>query len=295
MTFYWGREIPGWVIFGCIVFVGLLKIFYPEDHNSRGDYISQTVVGPAYESPLHDSLPHYRYRQIEDSLKRLEVENDFFLQNGGESSFSFLGLASYGKENKQEKFFTVEGYAIEDFASVKNELSGSILHYPVWDKTNNDRRNGDLKSIAVGIKYKDGKERWQGKVYAPINSTVYTILQFLMYGLGALIFVFALYAVFYIPLRFLLRLSKGQAFNDENIGSLYLTGWTMIGLALFVTIVNIIGHLFIQSQIPAAISFSYYTAFMKTSNLLVAGLAVLLLAKAFLQGLELREEQDLTI
>jgi hypothetical protein len=295
MTIHWGREVPGWLIFTSIVLIFIAKTFFPPEVRPGGNFDSESVTGPEYESPLNDSMPYYQYRRIEDSLKAIRTQDNFFLQgNGTAFSFATLGIASYGNEKKKEQFFTVSGYSLENFASVENNLRASILNYPVWDNAAENSRNGHIETKPLNIKYQEGKEPWGGKVLVSIGPGLSTFLTVTLYILAAF-FIAAFLVILYIPFRFFLKLSKGQAFNEENIGGLYLTAWSLISIALLASVISIIGHVSIQSQIPKEISFSYYAAFIKSANILLAGLGVLLLAKAFLQGLRLKEEQDLTI
>jgi hypothetical protein len=296
MTIYWGREIPGWLIFGLLILLCIARAFFPAEARAGNGFTSSGVTGPEYYSPLNDSMPHYQYRKTEDSLKRIQTEKDFFLQNtGSELNIGSVGVATYGKEKKQD-FLTVTGYTLnEHFTTVENNVDGSLLNYPVWDRVSGDSRDGHFETKPLNIKYKAGKERWEDKVFVPINTGLGTLLTVAFYILASLFTAVALYFILFIPFRFLLRLSKGQAFTEQNIGNLYLIGWALVAMALCATLLNIISHICIKSQLPPEISFSYYAAFMKTSDGLLAGLVVLLLAKAFLQGFELKEEQDLTV
>lgn len=296
MIIHWGRPIPGWLIFGLIVLICLCANFYPPDTRPISPYDYETVTGPEYDSPLNDSLPHYQYTRMKDSLNRVKAEENYFANAKGSSfGLSPLGIASYNIRDREEYFFTIDGYRLNDFVTVENKKDSTILNYPVWDKVNKNGRSGHLETKQTDIKFEAGKETWEGKVLIPVSKNAGTVINIIFIILLIVLGATSLAVVIIIPFRFFLRLAKSQPFTEENIGSLYFTAWFLIGLAVFTSLLKIISHLLFKSQIPSEIEISYYSAIMAQWAMLVVGLAVLLLAKAFLQGMNLREEQDLTI
>jgi len=99
----------------------------------------------------------------------------------------------------------------------------------------------------------------------------------------------------FLPLRFLLLVAKGQAFNDETIGSLHFLAWFLLITGIVIALIKIIFHLFFQSMIPPQIRFSWYDALMNGWEYIIAGLIALLLAKAFLKGSQLQKDSELTV
>ena len=298
MTIHWPRPVPGWALFGLLMALFLCYIFFPTDSKPLSKYDSESVLGQTENvSHINDTLPHYQYQRIKDSLTLLEKKTDFFYNHRGGSGIEWahLGFFNYDTGKDDVYFLTLSGYDHDDFVSVKNENSGSVLSYPVWDKVENRARNGHTESKAIGIKYEEGKERWQGKVFIPVTKTFAQILSVVFYAFLILVGIVCFYVVLFIPLRFLHQLAKGKAFTEENIGSLYLTGWGLIGVGLLLTLSTFLVHLLLRSKIPDELTFSYYAVFMDSGKYFMAGLSVLLLARAFLQGLELKEEQDLTV
>jgi hypothetical protein len=296
MIIHWGRPIPGWIIFGVMVLVFLCATFYSPENPPSDNYVSESVTGPEYTSPLNDSLPHFQYKQIEDSINREKAIDNFFANSSGSGiSFSDLGIASYGRKEQKQYFFTIVGYRLGNFVTIENKKTGTFINYPVWDKIGENSRDGHLENKQISIKYEEAKEPTEGKILLPINKRLGLFIEILFYAVAILMAVFSFYAIIFIPIRFLLQIAKGKAFTEENIGSLYLTAWTLIGFSLLAGFLKVTAHLLAKSQIPEGIDFSIYAAIMKSWKTLVAGLAVLLLAKAFLQGLYLKEEQDLTV
>lgn len=297
MKIHWGRPIPGWILFSMLILVLLCINIFPPGTKPLSPYAMENVTGIANESLLNDSLPYYRYKQIEDSLNYINYKAEYF-SNAGESSellLGYLGVGTYGKGDKKSSFLIIQGYTLSDFARVENKKANTLLYYPVWDNTYENYRNGHLESKAINLKYRIDEKTKEGKVYLPVGNGFSSFLKILFYIIALITVLTCFYVILYIPVRLLYQLAKGKAFTEENIGSLYLTGWCLVGFSLMASLLPIIAHLLIQSQIPQEIQFSYYAALLKPWKTLVAGLGVLLLAKAFLQGLNLKEEQALTI
>ncbi len=295
---HWGRPISGWIIFGMLALVLFCVAICPPGTKPLSPYAMETISSDVEETPLHDSLHYYRYKQVEDSLKAIKFKTDYFSGStggGSELLLASLGIGTYGTKENKDQFLIIHGYSLDDYASVDNKKTGSILTYPVWYKVGKDVRHGHLESKAIDLKYKAHDQANEGKVYLPLQEGVGNLIRVVIYILAIITGLLCFYAIFYIPVRLLFQLAKGKAFTEENIGSLYLTGWGLVGLSLLTSFLPIITHLLMQSQIPKEIHFSYYAALLKPWKILVTGLGVLLLAKAFLQGLHLKEEQALTI
>lgn len=295
MVIHWPKPLPGWVVFGLLMVILLCSIFLPPTRRPIPGYDLQSVEDINNEPYVNDSLPHYKYQRIKDSFASVKRENNYF--NKGASGFGLanFGLYEYDLDTAKESLLSIEGYDHDEYVDVENNKSGSVLTYPVWKQTGERSRGAHLEKKPIGIKYEEGKERWQGKVFVPVSTSVRIILTVLLCAILIPVFLVAFYCSFFIPVRFLYQLAKGKAFTEENIGNLYFTGWGLIAIGLLLTLLTYAAHLFVQAKIPPEIGFSYYAVFMKFAYIFIAGLSVLLLAAAFLQGLELKEESDLTV
>lgn len=296
MTIHWPRPLPGWVLFGLLMIFFLCSVFIPTGIRPLPNYEYESLSGNDDQPYVNDTLPHYRYQRIKDSLNLINRKSDYFFEKGNSGiEFNNVGFANYSTEPSEDYFLTISGYNHDDNVSVKNKSDRSILLYPVWDKIENHSRSGHLEAKPIQIKYEEGKERWQGKVFVPVAKTFGSVLTVVFYIFIVVIAIVCFYCILFVPLRFLYQLAKGKAFTEENIGNLYFTGWGLIAIGLLLTLTTFFAHVLVRYKIPDELTFSYYAVFMDSGKYFMSGLAVLLLAKAFLQGLELKEESDLTV
>jgi hypothetical protein len=105
----------------------------------------------------------------------------------------------------------------------------------------------------------------------------------------------ALYILIYLPLRFLYLVSKGETFTDEAIGSLHMISWFLLLSGFLYGFNRVVLHLIFMNRVPEPVTFSYYDTLMSGWKFIMAGLIILLLAKAFLKGSQLQKEQELTV
>jgi hypothetical protein len=298
MIIHWGRPIPGWLIFTVLVVVLACAFFYPPGVRRN------TAYDLADRIPLDNSLPHYRYTTIEDSLKMVKYNQDYFNNTtAGMEIGSAVGIASYKIDDKRkDHFLTLDGYYLEDFTTVENKISGTEVQYYVWDKAKNEAPHSQLQVIPIkfrkdnlGYKNNSNNEYDKGKLYFPIRSSIGITIEVMSWIFTLIVFLLFIYIIVYAPIRLLLQLAKGRAFTEENIGSMYFCAWILIVVSTIQALMPIIAHLLMRSKIPSAFHFSYYDAAFQYWKIFAAGLAVLLFAKAFLQGMNLKEEQELTI
>jgi hypothetical protein len=286
----------GKYLFFILTFLLIIKYFIPEKSSSSQPSTYDLVYKKTrlhYAPPFPDSLPWKTYQRKEDSIRR-----EFSLDNPGGGSFRFLnfGLTEIDK-NFKVNYLVFHGYEFDD----ENEnfyfkkLGKKYFTYPEYE--NKNKNFSSFSYVTKETQMEIDQHNDQGKIglLFPVNKTVYIML-FIFFGLIALgMIVFILHVCLYLPLRILYNISKGNSFIDENIGSLYTMGRVFLLTGAVVSLAKLIPHLFIRQKLPPFITFPYYEAVMSGWGLIVIGIIILIIARAFLEGSEMKEEQDLTV
>jgi len=268
---------------------------FPPDKQFSQPYIPEPVVD--LKGILNDSLPHSRYRELEDSLRLARVN---LFKAGSGFGVGDLGYYESG-DGSGKNFITIGGYRLETGVSFI-EMNGK----PMFKYDQNYDRDESLSKPgihpwkpsrleATNILYEQHIREDEGKVYLKGSSSAILIMKIVMISSFVFLAIASLYAFLYIPIRFLNRLTKGKIFDDENIGTLHFLGWYFLAIYVFFVLLKLIPHLLILKYIPEGLYFNYHAAFLEYWYLAAGGLALLILRDAFRKGAEIKEEQELTV
>jgi len=278
----------------------------PISFDPPDDYSMSTISYPEYESPLEDSMPHYLYRHIEDSLNRIKQANDAISSSSHASSL-FFNSVGWSKLNDEELrnhgeslavndsyYLTLDGYRMEEDAHFKVEDKRWLIEKPVWDvvrKTEDgNHRSGHYESKPVRIRYAvtpEGK-LGAGRVLIPIShgqSRFLNIVLWLLIVAGAFLLFWALFA---IPLSIIIHIANGKIFSDGSYRRLYFTGWILIAYALLPAVIGWIMRLVFHSMMPQEVHYSIFENLLHNRQGILAGLVVFLIGRAFQRGYELQ-------
>lgn len=289
----------GLAVFGLIVLIVVLKLIHPTSSRisfEPGKSVVDDLVSDSMRA-VNDSLPHFLYERVEDSVRRkFQLDNRNTTWTGEGFSIAHFGAVVFKDESTKEYYFNVPGYFAKDLVSFYSKDGKSYLQYTVW--TEKDEAAGTAmgypEAKETEMRYVPGDENtWT--VGFPISRSTHQVLEILIMALAAVGIVLVLYIFLNLALKVLLLIAKGQAFSDEAIGSLYTIAWYLIGSSLFFMLARLVVHILLQSQVSYPFTFFYYDDVMSTSSWLLVGLVVLLLAQAFRNGAQLQKEQELTI
>lgn len=289
----------GLAVFGLIVLIVVLKLIHPT--SSRISFEpDKSVVDDLVRDSMHavnDSLPHFLYERVEDSVRRkFQMDNRYTTYTGSGYSIGHFGAVVLEDDTKKEYYFNVPGYFAKDLVSFYSKDGKNYLEYTVW--TQKDEAAGTAmgypEAKETRMRYVPGDENtWT--VGFPVSRSTHQLLNIITMALAGIGIILLLYIFLNRALKVLLLIAKGQAFSDEAIGSLYTIAWYLIGSSLFFMLARLVLHILLQSQVSYPFTFFYYDDVMSTSSWLIAGLVVLLLAQAFRSGAQLQKEQELTI
>lgn len=263
--------------------------------------------GLFYKPVINDSLPHFQYQQIEDSLlfnseRRLrnnEIDGNSFstgLIGFTESAEHENGQTVMNSKKNKQYFLSLGGFELEEDVKFYIEKNTYNLVYVQWDTV---RRNGDnvdrigtYKSVTIPVRYSNREK----KILIPISAKQYTIGYVLLIALSLLIGAMALYVIFGYPIQFLVRVSKGQAFTEANVAGLraatILIFLFFIGSVVFPFIIRVVFSSYINTLFKPLKFWSQLYNHLPSFFLAVLVFAIYI---AFKKGYKLQQEQELTV
>lgn len=178
-----------------------------------------------------------------------------------------------------------------------NDPAERKFHFDVHSVT--VKNKGDLFSFPDSIRDQRGQllpaslHRLDVKTSNDVtNSSKWNVYTGVLMGLSFLLFA----AILYIPLqlfRFVKRINTGIAFDRHNVRWLRKSGITLVFVYLLMVVFE---YLHLRAN-QCVFDFENYTLTMDSTDgiYLVMGVGILLFAEVISSGIELKEEQELTI
>jgi len=221
--------------------------------------------------------------QLRDSLAYIKrhYEKRIALAGRGKDQYYYIGFDGY-RLDRESKFF------------IQNETYN--LAYVKWDtakkNANSNWKHGHYERKQIGVRYSAENKR----VLVPVTKHQYEALRSLFYLLWFVFLVGALYFFLGIPVQVLLNISRGQAFDENNVRYLNMIARLFFVLGLFCLFGPYILDLFLRIIIPADFKRPPVLEGIWTVIwLFVLSIAVFITGKAFKKGNTMQKEQDLTI
>jgi DUF2975 family protein len=319
--------------------------------------------GIFYTSRFNDSLPHYLYQHMEDSISKVKAEQE--IENRGVSgdgmSVGLFGIyvmdrpekhthkeylikeslerldnatiaanqrmaattnkdsiekiknqlrdsldyykrfygkriAIAGKGKDQYYYIGIDGYRLDRESKffIQNETYN--LAYVKWDtarsNSNNNWKHGHYERKEIPVRYSAENER----VFVPVTGHQYEALRSLFYVLWFVFLVGALYFFVGIPVQVLLNISRGLAFDENNVRYFRVIARLFFVSGLIYLFGPYILDLFLRMIVPADFKRAPFTEGLSTPLwLFVLSITVFITGKAFQKGNTMQKEQDLTI
>ncbi|RYY12609.1 MAG: DUF2975 domain-containing protein [Chitinophagaceae bacterium] len=129
-----------------------------------------------------------------------------------------------------------------------------------------------------------------GTVLLPVSESTYNKMNILVKTLQLLTLVVIMYIIVR-PVRVLMNIANGKAFDISNYQILKWTGWALIIGSLLTPVLSLIINFCFRSSIPPEVKYFFWDNLLNARRTVIAGIAVLLLAYAFKRGHYLHEEQ----
>lgn len=269
-----------------------------------------------------DSLPNYRYREIEDSLRWVKDVNKFnntFSTEGFSASYlgfytarrrdSFYmktgvkGIRSIPINKPVGYYLGLDNYLLaEDHETFRNN-DRTLLKYPVWTHKDSSKKHRtgyykiqqldiDVATLSEEKKHNANEPR---TVYIQVSKTKFETLKTIIGGITILIKVFFFIVCFLLPLWVIRDIASKDCFKKRTYKRLFLIAFTILGTVFFDIMLAYITHWFYKDIIPDAFSLSLRKMISDSIAWLVVGYITLVFAFAFRKGSRLQHDQSLTI
>lgn len=247
---------------------------------------------------IDDSLPYYRYKQIEDSIKQVRQTRGLVDDYPAEG-FSSSGIGIYTFREtpggpKTSYFIGLHDYKLKDESSKFYTRNGTFhLLYPVWDTIlPGGSKKGHYASKQIAVRYSASRNT----LYIPVSKNMSWFYRFILYvaGFGGIAFCF--YVLIGLPLKVIINIARGRAFIPQNYKTFKLMSITLFTLCLLKVFFPYIFRLIYSGMIPA--DFESYSVLGRMAGDWFAYLLVVMLfliGKAFQRGYQLQQDQNLTI
>lgn len=296
----WPVLILSGIIVAFIFYVMNNMKIYPMHETSSISYpdgCDTTFCGMVWPPGIDDSLPHYQYKRIEDSLKAIYdkqvIVNEGRFMSG--SSFGMFGVqTTKGSPYESDKWYiSLYGYHLKDPSSDFFINNGTYnLAVVKWLTRTGDHREGIYERKQIPVRFNKSKDT----ILIPMSRAQYNVLSPIVSLLPLLLIGIFFYFLVGLPAVVLINISKGKAFSEKNIAMLNTSTMAMLVYTLVAIFIPYIIRLAFQSRIPGDFTqVSFADAIFDNLGNIIVCIAFFLITKAFKRGYKLQEDQDLTI
>jgi hypothetical protein len=270
------------------------------------------AVNTKDDNTLNDSLPHFRYRMIADSLQRIKNCKKELSPDTEAWMFRTLpGVTRIDEENycagmdpnvpaRQSKYFmALPGYRLQpgtDFCMNDGKHYLKIIEADSLNHT--DKTTFSTKNIDVRFQKKlvaDIAGTQPGYVFIPLTEKRFKTVRSFFFALHVILLLYFGWSVIFLSLKVLYSITRGKAFSEKNSKHLGIIGWSLIGFALAPLIPAFIFDQVYRNTIPGEIAFFFTDIAFESPGLLLAGLISLLLQRAFSKGYLIQTHNELAI
>lgn len=244
------------------------------------------------------------YYRIYDSISMIEHCKDFNRTWLGNATFhSAVGVSTIAMptcgENpitnaplKEFHYLVFPGYEIKDDAFFLIHDDRYYIKYV--QPSGVDSLPGHYETKEVGIRYVFPNPKMYnsdaGYLLFPISKSSSSILKVILEILG---YLFAAIWIIYVVLRpaqTVWDISKGKVFTNKNVRNLHQAALVLFAFAIAPSLLQLIIYVFLKSKIPAEIHLSFLEILSEHNASLIAGIIMLIIARAFARGLTLQKQ-----
>jgi hypothetical protein len=220
---------------------------------------------------LRDSILYYR----DMFNKRLAA-----VQANKEKHY-YVALDGY-KLDPESRFFIQNG--TYNLAYVKNDR--------IKKKKEGEWKFGHYERKQIPVRYAAENER----VLVPVNKKLYEGLNILFHVFWWGVMFAGVYFFLGLPVRILVSISKGKAFDELNVRRFNTIARVILGVGLFKLIVPYLLDFLLRNKVPDDFILPpFMTELWNFGGWFLLSMAVFITGKAFQKGNTLQKEQDLTI
>lgn len=317
----WLIWVPGILII-LFLFTGFQFLGQPVDpYFNHASIIETRSSSEKQLLSLNDSLPHYQYKELEDSLAQIEsvkkMNNKLLIEG---FSLGILGFYTEIKDSIYIDSITQESKIVErkkanhylglsnyylnsNHYQIFRDSGKSYLKYPVWTKIDSAKKSRTgyyaVKALNVDVSELSQEKIYQFNtprtLYIPVSKTKFNTLKIIIGGLQTLLAIFSFIVIFLMPIWVLKDIANNACFEERTYKRLFLISITILTNCFINTISPYLIRWFLADTIPDAFSLNLALSLKEMISSLIAGYIILILAFAFRKGHQLQQEQTLTI
>ena len=269
-------------------------------------FIGFTILKNYYPKSymIEQSNPNYllgRLDSIEMRITRTTNKDSILMLNkkAGEFRDVINGTRTWEDvftNGKKEYFISFNDIKLRENNHFFVQHGHYYLAYPVWDSTKKNgeysNRSGHYKRMPLKIRY----NKDQQAVLIPASRAWYNFISIIYTVLIIGFFILSFYITIGMPISILGSVSNGQVFTSINIRQLKIIYTFLFILAGLKAIYPFLKTWLVSIFAPRIFeTTSLQEALYAAIPLLIAGLAVYLICKAFKKGYKLQQEQDYTV
>ena len=285
-----------WLFVPLVIIVTLSTCHPIDDGNNDSQALIESLDKPIVSN---DSLPHYRYKAIMDSIARFTYADDHNLSN--EIQLFSFGYNIY--RNKSETlqaqkdpvyFISLSGYRMKPNTAFTDRGGKWLVKHFVRDRTGKNDSGGRIEARNVGVRFvRDHDENnGRGAVLVPVSFSTYKIIKIIFWMLLACFALFILWALLMTPAFIVARIARGEPFTPQNIRGLYFAGFTLIGFYLLPQLIGLITKIATAHLVPPEMNYQLVENLSQGTGFLYGGFIVLFLSRAFQRGYQLQIQND---
>jgi len=286
-----------------------------------GDSYSYINNLPDVDPPISTDLPYNQYQQLKNRLSIVrQLRNGEFIGAGGAQIGEVVGTGggilcdTCTINHNLKSFLDFQKYPIQYYIHLYGwklntatddpwnpnpvmfyvEHQQSYVRKRIVEKSITEK-SGDkqhlLRQVDVPVKFR--YDTGQNFIMIPVSKSGWYIGNTIIVCVLVLLAAYILYLISAF-LKLIVDVSKGLAFTVKNVFRLKIIGFSLLGFPVIAFLLNLL---------MKPIFYSYFTDDVVLNNkiwsndwiIIVVGIIFLLLFKAFRQGKELKDEQDLTV
>lgn len=315
------------VLYFALLFISLFTVQITSisiNDNTNEQYVGDVIITPddmreEQVTHLNDSMPHYQYKHLEDSINAVHTRQTMPHSPVGSSWISgFLGFgrsktdSTYFDEQtgqfKEKKiapkyYMCLTQYRLKEFASTHQVGQQTYIKYPVWDsvRQKSKARVGHyvMKPIPFYISELTESDKHNADalrtLYVPISKRAYTITQIGWGITSGIMTIASLLLCIILPLWILKDIATGQAFHKKTFFRIYRIAYFILFSSLLQFTGAVVMYLVYKDSLYTYATLHWNELLSNLVKGLLTCAAILILGMAFKRGYRLQHEQDLTI
>lgn len=154
-----------------------------------------------------------------------------------------------------------------------------------------------FRRIPFRLSYQDEEHAGKGQAHLliPMPSSGFRYLPNVLVALCWVAALLLLYLCLGLPVKVLIRLSRGETFTHQNVRQLHRAAWAWLVPPFCIVLLHCIGYWIFHGRLTDDVRFTPFDTLTNMKEMLIIGCILFAVARAFQRGLALQEEQALTI